>query len=72
MMYTVYQEMAPNCYPVMIGVFLMKSDAKAFIRSQAIPENYILQEVSEVWPHWSKIRDKLNEEVLCEEGKEKY
>lgn len=70
-MFVVYQEMTPNSYPVMIGVFLMKSDALGFIRSQAIPDNYILQEVPEVWPHWSKIRDKLNEQILRGEEEEK-
>ena len=70
-MYVVYQRMTPDAYPVMLGVFLMKCDAKAFIDTQAGLANLTLEEVDGTWGHWNQIREKLNDQVLRDE-EEKY
>jgi len=61
-MYVVYQRMTPDSYPIMIGVFLLKSDANDFIKSQ--PKGSLaLEEVEGVSGYWSHIREKLNQQV---------
>jgi hypothetical protein len=64
MMYVVYQRMTPDgAYPVMLGVFLMKFDAKAFIDTQAGFASLTLEEVDGTWGYWNQIREKLIEQV---------
>jgi len=64
MMFVVYQKMAQDAYPVMLGVFLMKEDAKDFINSQPRRLDWVrLEEVKGTWGHWNRIREKLNEQV---------
>ena len=62
-MYVVYQRMTPDAYPVMLGVFLMKCDAKAFLDSQFNIASLTLEEVEGTWGYWNMIREKLNEQV---------
>lgn len=69
-MFVVYQKMTSDSYPVMLGVFLMKCDANAFINSQIVTESYSLEEVSGTWGYWNKIREKLNEQVYRDENEE--
>jgi hypothetical protein len=67
-MYVVYQRMTPDSYPVMIGVFLMKADAKSFIETQAGIASLTIEEVKGTWGYWNMIREKLNEQVYVAEG----
>jgi hypothetical protein len=67
-MYVVYQRMTPDSYPVMIGVFLMKADAKSFIETQAGIASLTIEEVSGTWAYWNMIREKLNEQVYVADG----
>jgi hypothetical protein len=67
-MYVVYQRMTPDAYPVMLGVFLMKCDAKAFLDSQFNIASLTLEEVEGTWGYWNMIREKLNEQVYVAEG----
>lgn len=68
MLFVVYEKVNSTDHTIMVGAFLMKSDALDFISSQKVPDSYFLQEVSEVWSHWRKIGDNLNEQILREEG----
>ena len=63
MLYVVYHKMAPDAYPVMVGVFLMKSDAIDLINSRTNPNLYAVEEVEGTWGYWNMIREKLNEQV---------
>lgn len=67
-MYVVYQRMAPDSYPVMVGVFLMKADAQSFIGTQRGIASLTIEEVSGTWAYWNMIREKLNEQVYVAEG----
>ena len=67
-MYVVYQRMTPDSYPVMIGVFLMKADAKAFIGTQAGIASLTIEEVKGTWAYWNMIREKLNDQVYVADG----
>ena len=71
MLYVVYQKMASDSYPVMLGVFLMKYDAKAFLDSQSNIASLTLEEVNGTWGYWNQIREKLNEQV-CRGEEEEY
>jgi hypothetical protein len=63
MMFVVYQKKTSEAYPIMIGVFLMKCDAKDFINSQICPDWFSVEEVEGTWGYWNMIREKLNEQV---------
>ena len=67
-MYVVYQRMTPDSYPVMIGVFLMKADAKSFIETQVGIASLTIEEVKDTWAYWNMIREKLNEQVYVADG----
>ena len=67
-MFVVYQRMTPDSYPVMVGVFLMKSDAKSFIETQGLSGSFTIEEVKDTWAYWNMIREKLNEQVYVADG----
>lgn len=69
MMFVVYQKMTPDSYPVMLGVFLMKADARAFAESLDYL-NLAIEEVDGTWGYWNKIREKLNEQLYRDENEE--
>lgn len=69
-MSVVYQKMTPDSYPVMIGVFLMKCDAKSFIDSQSSPHWFSVEEVAGTWGYWNMIREKFYEQVYRDENEE--
>jgi hypothetical protein len=51
---------------VLVGVFLMPSDAEAFIRNTPWRQNYLIQTVSS-WKEWSSIKSKITlEEVVIQ------
>ena len=54
MMFVVYHE-TPD---IMLGVFLFKCDATAFVDSQLL-SGLVIEEVSGTWDYWNKIREKL-------------
>ena len=46
--------------PIVIGAFLMESDAKGFIKSHpTLKDEMVIAEVHNVWGNWKTIRDKL-------------
>jgi hypothetical protein len=44
---------------VMVGAFLMRSDAEQFIKSQVFELHYKIKEVDD-WASWSNIRHAIN------------
>jgi hypothetical protein len=69
MLYVVYQKMTYDSYPVMLGVFLMKYDAEAFLDSHFGIASLTIEEVGGTYAYWNQIREKLNEQVFRgEEG----
>lgn len=42
---------------IMVGAFLMRSDAEDFIKNTAFVQNYEIAEVDGQWQSWINIRD---------------
>lgn len=42
---------------VLVGVFLMKSDAKSFIRNDVLSDSLYVVEVDGCWAEWRTIRE---------------
>ena len=49
--------------PLMIGAFLMKSDAQALVNSYHIKDELAIAEVDNVWDDWMAIKAKLETTV---------
>lgn len=51
-----------GCYGnVMVGAFLMRTDAECFIKSVAYSEGYKIAEVDGQWKSWMNIRQEIKE-----------
>ena len=46
---------------ITVGVFLMRSDAEQFIKSQVFELHYKIKDIDD-WASWYKIRDAINTE----------
>jgi hypothetical protein len=46
---------------IMVGAFLMRSDAEQFIKSQVFELHYKIKDIDD-WASWSKIKDAIKTE----------
>jgi hypothetical protein len=60
MLFVVYFHEKDDKYPVMVAVFLMKSDAEMFVKNSTLQEQYKVKETSsDAWTSWAKIRKEI-------------
>jgi hypothetical protein len=60
MLFVVYLQEKDDKHPILIAVFMMKSDADAFMEASILSEDYYLKETSDdAWKHWAKIREEI-------------
>lgn len=63
MLFVVYIKSTEGSYPTMIAIFLLKGDAKEFIKNNPMREVLFMEEVDS-YENWYNIRQDLNKIVL--------